>query len=85
VLITTVIIVVALVAVVRSMLNYQSWSCEVCMSFEDRQSCRKASGKTRAEAHRTALDLACSDIAPGMAAGISCSNSPPRKVACAMR
>jgi hypothetical protein len=81
-LITVVIVLGGGGLVVRSMLNQQSWHCEVCMAFQDAESC---SGHKRDEAMRTALDLACSDIAPGMANGIACTNSPPLKVVCKER
>ena len=65
---------------VYSTLGLRQVSCEVCMTFEGRTQCAKASGTTREEAQRTATDTACATISSGMTESIRCSNTPPDSV-----
>jgi hypothetical protein len=71
--------------VVRSLLGLQRWRCDVCMTFNGETRCQKASGKTRDEALRTAVDTACAPITAGMGESMACANTPPSKVVCAER
>ena len=57
-------------------------SCEVCMEFEGRKSCRTARGPGRDEATRTARDNACAQIAFGREESIRCGNTEPASVRC---
>jgi hypothetical protein len=57
-------------------------SCEVCQSFNGQTVCRKADGKTKHEAQRTATETACAVLASGMAESINCSNATPKSVKC---
>jgi hypothetical protein len=58
-------------------------SCEVCMEFGGRTSCRPAFGITREEALETAQTVACSEIAFGRDDTISCTNlMQPKSVSC---
>lgn len=66
--------------VVYSTLDLNKVSCEVCMTFNGRTNCAKASGTSRAEAQRTATDTACAPISGGMTESIQCSNTPPDSV-----
>lgn len=65
---------------VYSTMNLAQVSCEVCMTFNGRTQCAKASGTTREEAQRTATDTACAPISGGMTESIQCSNTPPDSV-----
>jgi len=67
-------------ALVYSTLGLRQVSCEVCMTFNGRTQCAKASGTTREEAQRTATDTACAPISGGMTESIQCSNTPPDSV-----
>jgi hypothetical protein len=60
-------------------------SCEVCIEYGGRTECRKASGKDRAEAERSATSTACSLLAGGVASSIACQNTPPSKSDCQER
>jgi hypothetical protein len=81
---TTVVSILFLLAVlgvlVYSTLDLQGYSCEVCMTFNGRTNCAKASGTSREEAQRTATDTACAPITGGMSETIACSNTPPDNV-----
>jgi len=66
--------------VVYSTLDLNKVSCEVCMTFNGRTNCAKASGTSAEEAQRTATDTACAPISGGMTESISCSNTPPDSV-----
>ncbi len=65
---------------VYSTLNLRQVTCEVCMTFNGRSKCAKASGTNREEAQRTATDTACAPISSGMTDSIQCSNTPPDSV-----
>ena len=81
---TTVVSILFLLAVlgvlVYSTLDLQGYSCEVCITFNGRTNCAKASGTTREEAQRTATDTACAPITGGMSETIGCSNTTPDSV-----
>jgi len=66
--------------IVYSTLGLAQYSCEVCMTYQGRTNCSKASGTTPEEAQRTATDTACAPISGGMTDSIECSNTPPDKV-----
>ena len=65
---------------VWSTLGLRHVTCEVCMTFNGRTQCAKASGTTREEAQRTATDTACAPISSGMTESIQCSNTTPDSV-----
>jgi hypothetical protein len=81
---TTVVSILFLLAVlgalVYSTMDLQGYSCEVCITFNGRQNCAKASGTSREEAQRTATDTACAPITGGMSETIACSNTTPDSV-----
>lgn len=81
---TTVVSILFLLAVfgalVYSTLDLQGYSCEVCITFNGRTNCAKASGTSREEAQRTATDTACAPITGGMSETIACSNTPPDNI-----
>jgi hypothetical protein len=54
--------------------------CEVCMEFRGRSKCRSASGPTKKECLRTAVDNACAFLASGMTDSIACSQTTPVSV-----
>ncbi|HEU5180224.1 MAG TPA: hypothetical protein VFW45_05495 [Candidatus Polarisedimenticolia bacterium] len=56
--------------------------CEVCLTYGGGHSCRSAEGATLEEARRTALDLACAELASGMTESLRCQNTPPTRVTC---
>ena len=66
--------------IVSSTLDLKQYSCEVCVTFQGRTNCARASGKTEEEAQRTAQDTACATISGGMTESIQCSNTPPDSV-----
>ena len=66
--------------VVFSTMDLGGHSCEVCMTFQGRTNCAKATGTTKEEAQRTATDTACAPISGGMTDTIQCSNTPPDSV-----
>jgi hypothetical protein len=53
---------------------------EVCMEFQGRQACRTASGPTREQAQRTAVDNACALISSGMTDSMACQRGTPVSV-----
>jgi hypothetical protein len=75
--------IVVLVLIIYSSTGLARVSCEVCMEFRGKTSCRPAFGTTREEALETAKTVACSEIAFGRDDSISCTNlTEPKSVAC---
>jgi hypothetical protein len=57
-------------------------SCDVCIEFHGRLSCRPAAGTTKDEAVRTASGIACADLASGRTESIACERTSPKSVTC---
>ena len=53
---------------------------EVCMTYQGRQNCAKASAETREQALRTATTNACALIASGVTDSLACERSTPVSV-----
>ena len=53
---------------------------EVCMSYQGRQNCAKASAETREQALRTATTNACALIASGVTDSLACERGTPVSV-----
>jgi hypothetical protein len=66
--------------IVYSSMNLRQFRVAVCMTYEGRTECRAASGTTREEAIRSAVDNACTTIAPGMSNFRLCETSAPASV-----
>jgi hypothetical protein len=50
---------------------------EVCMTYQGRQNCARASGETREQAQRTAITNACALIASGVTDSLACERGTP--------
>ena len=61
-------------------LGSKRYTVEVCMAFNGRQNCGRASGTTKPQALRAASDNACALIASGVGDTIACSNNQPVSV-----
>ncbi|MCP3981930.1 MAG: hypothetical protein GY716_21720 [bacterium] len=58
-------------------------SCNVCMQYLGRNTCREAMGATREEATNTAKDNACAFLASGMTQTVECTaRTAPVTVTC---
>ena len=66
--------------VVYSTVNTGRIRCEVCITYNGRQACRTASGRTRELALRTATENTCAQIASGVTESNQCGNTPPDSV-----
>ena len=66
--------------VVFSTMDLGGYECEVCMTFNGRTNCARATGTSREEAQRTATDTACAPISGGMTETIQCSRTEPDSV-----
>jgi hypothetical protein len=75
-----VLAVVVLAALVYTSFGNAHFRCEVCVSYEGRQACRKASAATREQALRSATDNACAQVASGVTASMVCGSSQPVSV-----
>ena len=74
--------VLVLAFIIYSTMGLARISCEVCVEFRGRMSCRAGAGTSREEAQKTAHSLACAEIAPGRDLSIACDNTPPKRVSC---
>ena len=57
-------------------------SCEICITYQGREACRKADASTLDEARRTATDLACAVLASGMTESLQCQRTEPLSLTC---
>lgn len=81
-LLVVALLLAAFVFIVLSSMSISEEACVVCISYNGRMECRKASAATREEATRTAGDNACALLASGMTDTIACSNTLPSSVIC---
>ena len=72
--------VAVLAALIYTSFGNRHFRCEVCVSYQGRQSCRKASAATKEQALRSATDNACALIASGVTASMVCQSAPPVSV-----
>jgi hypothetical protein len=56
--------------------------CEVCVEFHGRTSCRPAAGVNQEEAVRTAVGIACAELASGRTESIACERTQPKNITC---
>jgi len=68
--------------IVYSTMDLAQVSCEICLEFHGRTSCRPAAGTTQEEAVRTAQSIACTDLASGRTDSIACERTPPKSIMC---
>jgi len=57
-------------------------NCDVCIEFHGNTACKPAAGTTKEETIRTAVDIACSDLASGRDESIACSHTTPKSIEC---
>lgn len=67
---------------IYSFQNLGGVSCEVCVEYAGRTSCRTAIGPTEDAARGTAIDNACSFVTSGRDELIPCTQAPPVSVQC---
>jgi len=68
--------------VVFRSLRIPRMECEVCITYDGEQQCRKASADTRQMAMQSAATAACATLAGGMTESIRCQNTPPDRATC---
>jgi hypothetical protein len=68
--------------VVFRSLRVATIECEVCITYDGEQQCRKASSDTRDLALQSATTAACATLAGGMTESIRCQNTPPDRATC---
>jgi hypothetical protein len=72
--------IVIVAALVYTSFGNRRFHCEVCMAYNGRTSCRKASAANREAALRSASDNACAQIASGVTETMGCTASAPTSV-----
>ena len=80
VLLSILFLLVFLGFVIYSTMNAGGVRCEVCITYQGRQSCRTASARSRELALRTATENACALISSGVTETNQCNNTPPDSV-----
>jgi hypothetical protein len=73
-------VIAALVAIVSSTMDLQTFTVESCITYNGRTECGIAAGTTREEALGSAATIACSGLASGMTESIECSRTEPDSV-----
>lgn len=79
---TVVFLVLFIGFVVARSLRVPKVECEVCITYDGAQQCRRASSGTRETALQSATTAACATLAGGMTESIRCQNTPPDRVTC---
>jgi len=68
--------------IIYSTMGLAKINCEVCIEFHGRTSCGSAAGTKKDEAVRSAVEVACSDVAAGRTENIACESTPPKTMSC---
>lgn len=63
-------------------MGLNQYTCEVCVSFNGREQCRKAAGEQQATAVQTAHDNACAFLVASKTDGFLCGQTRPTRVTC---
>ena len=69
--------IVIVAALVYTSFGNRRFHCEVCVAYNGRTSCRKASAANREAALRSATDNACAQIASGVTETMGCTSAAP--------
>lgn len=77
-----IIFLVFALGIIYYTMTFNQVSCTVCIEYQGSSACRTASGATREEAIRTAIDNACAQVTTGMGNIMICSQSEPAQVEC---
>lgn len=80
VIIGIVFVVIVLGVIIYSSIGLSQATVEVCMEYEGRTNCGKASGQTKEFALRTATSNACAMISGGVGGTIACEHRQPVSV-----
>jgi hypothetical protein len=56
--------------------------CDVCVQFHGRTMCSSDAGMTQSEAVKSAVSVACSDLAAGRTENIACEATLPKTMSC---
>ena len=74
--------VALLIFIVYSTMGLAKVTCEICVQFHGRTMCSSAAGANQSEAVKSAVSVACSDLAAGRTENIACEATPPKTMAC---
>jgi hypothetical protein len=70
------------VALILATLRETRVDCELCVRFEGREACRRASGADRNQAMAMAQSTACAVLTGGVTRGMQCNRVLPHSVRC---
>jgi hypothetical protein len=68
--------------IIYSTMGLAKVNCEVCVTFHGRTMCGSAAGTDQTEAVKSAVSIACSDLAAGRTENIACEATPPKTISC---
>ncbi len=80
--ITLVLGIILAVFITWEMLSFNQSHCEVCVEFDSRPACAKASGPNEALAREDAHRSACSLVSSGVTSTLACQRTPPIRMEC---
>lgn len=69
-------------AIIYLSMGFNTYTCEVCITFKGRSQCRSASGADRETAMQSAHDNACAFLVNSKTDGFLCGQTAPSKVVC---
>jgi hypothetical protein len=82
----TMMTIIALIAfgalLLFNTLSAQKVTCSVCVEFNGKRNCAKASHENRKDAEQSAQNTACGPISSGMNESIACGRVVPASVEC---
>ena len=68
--------------IIYSTMGLAKINCEICVEFHSRTWCASAAGTTQDEAVKSAVSVACSDLAAGRTENIACEATRPKTMSC---
>jgi hypothetical protein len=77
--------IVMLGTIVYLSMGFDTYTCEVCVTFNGRTQCRTASGADEKSAMMAAHDNACAFLIASKTDGFLCSQAPMTRMACQSR
>jgi len=75
-----VFVLLVLAVIVYSTMTLSQHRVEVCVQFNGKTNCKRASATTEEFAQQAAITNACGEIAFGVTETVACEHTPPAKV-----
>ncbi len=67
---------------ITSIWTGSEYKCEICVRYNNTESCQKVEGMDKKDTIMTGISTACGAVATGMTESIDCQQTPPTKMVC---